>query len=262
MEYVQAIILGVVQGIAEFLPISSSGHLVIADALLREYNGTTSPKESVTMEIALHFGTLMSIILVYRQDLIRLLTDRRLIAMIIIATIPVGLAGVLLKSRLELMFAKPIVAGCALMVTAAVLLAGRQLQRSGKPLSELTPGSATLIGIFQAVAIVPGISRSGSTIAAGMITGLDRENAARFSFLIAIPAIAGATVLQLKDLVTGEAQFTGDPAALLIGTVISFVVGILALRWLIKIVMADRLHYFAYYCIIAGGLTVAWQLLK
>lgn len=262
MEFIHAIILGVVQGIAEFLPISSSGHLVIADALLREFGDASMPQESLTMEIALHFGTLLSILVVYRKDLIGFLADRRLILFVIVATIPVGLAGLLLKSQLEEIFREPMLAGCALMVTAAFLVAGRKLQKQGRPLSEMTLGTATLIGLFQAVAILPGISRSGTTIAAGMAGGLDRENAAKFSFLIAIPAIAGATVLQLKDLLTGEEPFSGSLLPVLTGTVVSFVVGVLALRWLIRIVVADRLHYFAIYCVIAGALTVAWQLLK
>lgn len=260
MDYVNAIILGIVQGIAEFLPISSSGHLVIADALLRDFNGTETPKESVTMEIALHFGTLLSILLVYRHDLKKLLFDRQLMMMIVIATVPVGLVGILLKDYIDDAFSKPILAGCALMVTAAFLLAGRKLQGAGKPLNQMTILNATVIGLFQAIAIIPGISRSGSTIAAGMANGLNREESARFSFLIAIPAIAGATLVQAKDLVTGDESYTGNAGPVLLGTLISFLVGVIALRWLLRIVVADRLHIFAVYCVIAGCLTVAWQL--
>lgn len=262
MEYLNAIILGIVQGIAEFLPVSSSGHLVIVDGLLRDFSGTTAPKESVTMEIALHFGTLLSILVVYRDSLIRLLSDRHLITMIVVATIPVGLVGVLLKPLVDSVFAQPILAGCGLLVTALFLLVGRSLQKSGHPISTLTVRSATVIGLFQAVAIVPGISRSGSTIAAGMACGLDRENAARFSFLIAIPAIGGAALVQMKDLITGEELLPGNPWPLVLGTVIAFGVGILSLRWLIRIVMADRLHLFAIYCLIAGCATICWQLAR
>lgn len=261
MEYLHAIILGVVQGVAEFLPISSSGHLVIADALLREFGGTKVPKESVTMEIALHFGTLMSILVVYRNDLLKLLADRRLIFMIVVATVPVGIIGILLKeSGADKKLMTPFVAGCGLFVTACFLLAGRKLQReSTRPLTEMSFGMATIIGLFQAIAIIPGVSRSGSTIAAGVATGLDRENAARFSFLIAIPAIGGATLVQLKNIVGGEESLSGEVGALLLGTVVAFVVGLLALRWLIKVVVADRLHLFAIYCAIAGVATVVWQ---
>ncbi len=261
-EYIHAVILGVVQGIAEFLPISSSGHLVIADALLREYSNTTTPKESVTMEIALHFGTLLSILVVYRDDLLKLVSDRKLMTMIVLATVPVGLVGILLKDYVDQAFGSPLLAGCALMVTAVFLLLGRKLQSSGKCLADMTVGMASVIGVFQAIAIIPGISRSGSTIAAGMATGLNREHAARFSFLIAIPAIGGATVVQMKDLVTGEEALPGSPWPVLLGTVIAFVVGLAALKLLIRLVVADRLHWFAFYCVAVGCLTIAWQVLK
>ena len=284
-EYIHAVILGIVQGIAEFLPISSSGHLVIADALLREYSDTSTPKEGVTMSIALHFGTLLSILIVYREDLFKLVTDKRLMLMIVVATIPVGLVGILLKDYVDEAFGSPMMAGAALLVTAAFLLIGRQLQSSvvgqapacrdtasvgqapacrnaGKSLDQLSIGTATLIGIFQAIAIIPGISRSGSTIAAGMATGLNREHAARFSFLIAIPAIGGASVVQMKDLLTGEEALPASPWPILLGTIVAFVVGLAALRLLIRLVVADRLHYFAFYCIAVGCLTMAWQMLK
>lgn len=261
MEYVNAVILGIVQGVAEFLPISSSGHLVIADALLREFGNLSAPKSGVTMEVALHFGTLMSILVVYRRDLVRLLQQQRLMLMIVLATIPVGVAGVTLKSTLEQLFQEPIIAGFALLATAGLLLIGRKLQyQDPADLSRINLRQTFTIGLFQAIAIVPGLSRSGSTIAAGMASGLSRESAARFSFLIAIPAIGGATVLQLRKLLTGEEQVSGSPLALCLGTLVAFVVGLLALRWMIRLVVADRLHYFAIYCLLAGGGTIVWQL--
>lgn len=259
-EYIHAVILGVVQGIAEFLPISSSGHLVIADALLSRYAGTSAPEESATMGIALHFGTLMSIVVVYRNELIALLKDVRLMFLIVCATIPVGLVGVFFKDYVDAAFGEPILAGAALLVTAAFLMVGRALQKSSDDLSTMSRRTATVIGIFQAIAIVPGISRSGSTIAAGMACGLKREDAARFSFLIAIPAIGGAAVMELKDFATGEARFHGSPWPLALGTFISFAIGVFALRWLIKLIVADRLHFFAIYCVIAGAATILWQL--
>jgi undecaprenyl-diphosphatase len=260
LEYIHAVILGIVQGIAEFLPISSSGHLVIADALLKEYAGTSTPEESATMGIALHFGTLMSILVVYRKDLVALLSNYRLMFLIVCATIPVGLVGVFFKDYVDAAFGSPILAGAALLLTAAFLMAGRALKKSDDELSAMTRRTAMVIGIFQAIAIIPGVSRSGSTIAAGMACGLNREHATRFSFLIAIPAIGGASVMELKDFVTGEATFHGSPRPLILGTVVSFVVGVFALRWLIKMVVADRLHFFAAYCVIAGLATVLWQL--
>lgn len=262
MEYVNAVILGIIQGLAEFLPISSSGHLVIADALLREFGNLSTPKSGVTMEVALHFGTLLSILVVYRHDLWQLLNRRRLILMIVLATIPVGIAGIALKSALEQLFQEPIIAGFALLATAGLLLIGQKLQYPDPvELDKINLRQTLTIGLFQAIAIVPGISRSGSTIAAGMASGLSRESAARFSFLIAIPAIGGATVLQLTKLLTGEEQVSGSPLALTLGTLAAFIVGLLALRWMIRLVVADRLHYFALYCLLAGGCTIVWQLM-
>lgn len=272
MDYVHAIILAVVQGIAEFLPISSSGHLVISDALLQQFLGSALPAsmtDSATMGIALHFGTLLSILVVYRSELLDVLRDVHTLAMIVVATIPVGVVGLLLKDYVDEAFHSPLIAGCALLATAVFLLTGRQLQnRQATPATtppqtsteKVSLGTAIAVGLFQAIAIVPGISRSGSTIAAGMACGMKREDAARFSFLIAIPAIGGASVLELKDFVTGEATFSGSPLPVLIGMVVSFVVGVMALRWLIRMVVADRLHLFAFYCLAVGVATIIWQL--
>ncbi|MEZ6059485.1 MAG: undecaprenyl-diphosphate phosphatase [Planctomycetaceae bacterium] len=260
MEYVHTIILGLIQGVAEFLPISSSGHLVIAGALLDSYSTTSLPKEGALLEIALHFGTLLSILVVYRNDLWQVLKDFRTLAMIVIATIPVGFAGLLLKDHVDEIFSKPLLAGVALLFTAAFLLIGKWLQNRKAAVDRMSTGSAIAIGLFQAVAIIPGISRSGSTIAAGLACGLKRADAARFSFLIAIPAIGGASVVKMKDFVTGEATLGGNLWPVVAGTVVAFVVGIVALKWLIRLVVADRLHWFAMYCIIAGLATIAWQL--
>lgn len=261
MEYVHAVILGVVQGIAEFLPISSSGHLVIADAMMRQLNGGEMPEARATMNIALHFGTLVSILIVYFDSLWKLRTDFRTQALVIVATIPVGIIGLLLKDFVDENFQSPLVAGFALLLTAGFLWVGQRLQSDEKATDTLTFGGALAVGIFQAVAIVPGISRSGSTIAAGLACGLKREAAARFSFLIAIPAIGGASVLELKDLLTGEKPFTGDAGALILGMVVSCVVGLLALNWLLRIVAKDKLHWFAIYCVVVGCATIAWQVI-
>ena len=262
MEYVHAVILGIVQGIAEFLPISSSGHLVISDALLRQLNGGEMPEARATMNIALHFGTLVSILIVYFDSLWKLRSDFRTQALVIVATIPVGIIGLLLKDFVDEHFQSPMVAGCALLVTAGFLWVGQKLQANEQATEKLTFGGALAVGIFQAVAIVPGISRSGSTIAAGLACGLKREAAARFSFLIAIPAIAGASVLELKDLITGEKPFTGDAGALILGMIVSCLVGLFALKWLLRIVAKDKLHWFAIYCVVVGCATIAWQLVS
>lgn len=262
MEYVHAVILGVVQGIAEFLPISSSGHLVIADSLMRQFGGFELPEEQATMNIALHFGTLVSILIVYFDSLWKLRSDGRTIALVVVATIPVGVIGVLLKGFVDDHFQTALVAGVALLLTAVFLLVGKRLQSGDQATDRLTFGGALAVGIFQAIAIVPGISRSGSTIAAGLACGLKREAAARFSFLIAIPAIGGAAVLELKDLVSGDKSFSGEPGALFLGMIVSCVVGLIALNWLIRMVAKDKLHWFAIYCVVVGCATITWQVLN
>lgn len=259
MEYIHAAVLGVIQGIAEFLPISSSGHLVIAGELLSQYGGTELPAESATMSIALHFGTLLSILVVYRHDLPAVMRDVRLLCLIILATIPVGLVGMLFKDQVAAVFSTPLIAGEALIVTAAFLMIGRQIQNRQQQPSELSMLSASVIGVFQAIAIIPGISRSGSTIAAGLACGLPREQAARFSFLIAIPAIAGASLVKAMDLVTGQEQVDTNYLSLLLGTTIAFGVGVASLSWLLRVVTSDRLHWFAGYCLVAGLATIIWQ---
>ena len=130
------------------------------------------------------------------------------------------------------------------------------------PKPDVSPRTALFVGLFQAFAIIPGISRSGSTIAGGLLNGLSRPDAARFSFLIALPAIGGATVLQMKDLLTGEESVDPQVLPILPGTIVSFIVGVFCLKWLIRLVVADRLHWFSIYCVAAGAATIAWQLLS
>lgn len=260
MEYFHAAILGIVQGIAEFLPVSSSGHLVIVDELLKHYSGTTIPTESVTMSVSLHFGTLLSILVVYRSELSGIVKNKHLMGLIVLATIPVGMAGIFLHDRVDSLFNTPLPAGGALIVTAVLLVAGRQLQRQQQQTRQLSVSTAGIVGLFQAIAIVPGISRSGSTIAAGLACGLNREQAARFSFLIAVPAVAGAAFVKAKSLATGETSVEANLLPVALGTLLAFLVGIATLSWLLTIVTADRLHWFAGYCALAGITTILWQL--
>ncbi|QDU37033.1 Undecaprenyl-diphosphatase [Maioricimonas rarisocia] len=258
MEYVQTIFLGVVQGIAEFLPISSSGHLVILQALLGDiFRGKT---ESVELNVALHIGTLGSILVVYRKDLLGVLRQPKLCAAIVVATLPVVGVGLFLKDLMDQTLATPLAAGIALCVTGTMMLLTRRVEHAERSLSEMRLRDALIIGLFQAVAPVPGISRSGSTIFGGLLAGMNRDAAARFSFLIAIPAISGAAVLYAKDLIE---QGPGDtsPAALAVGTLVAFGVGVVALEWLLRLVTQRRLHWFAWYCYAVGLATISWQLL-
>ena len=191
----QVIILAIVQGIAEFLPISSSGHLVVLNALMGSEGG------SLELNVVLHFGTLLAILVFYRDRIIKLLSDdRRVIPLLIIGTIPAGLVGLYLKKYHTDLLENALLAGFMLVVTGFLLMLFAKLPNGTKKYPQLKIPPVILIGLAQAAALLPGISRSGATIVAGTATGLERQSAATFSFLLAIPAIAGAMVLEAKDM--------------------------------------------------------------
>lgn len=258
MELWQIIILAAVQGVTEFLPISSDGHLVVISPLL--YGGSTPPPGIAQMTIVLHMGTLLSILVFYWRRAIRLLgEDRRVAALIVLATVPAVILGVPIK-----FFAEPILesiwlAGLGLPLTGLALLWLKRFPAGGKDYREMSALDAWWIGLLQASAILPGISRSGTTISCGVTRGLSRESAATFSFLMAIPAIAGAGVLELlKHMLKPE----GPPLPLahaLIGGLVAFLVGLVALWWLNVWLQRGRLHWFAWYCIGLGICVLVWQ---
>jgi undecaprenyl-diphosphatase len=256
-EYVDAIVLGIVQGITEFLPISSDGHLVIAQALLHG-PGETDKVALFQTEVALHLGTLLAIVVVYWSDLVRLLKQPRLCLAIVVATIPAVAAGLTLKKWIESETQTPLWAGCGLLVTAAALAIATFFERRDTTKTDVSLATALWMGIGQSVAILPGVSRSGTTISTGLVSGLGRETAATFSFLMAVPVVAGAILLTAKD-----AWETGTPiksyGALAVGIAVSFIVGWLALNWLLRIVKRGKLHYFAWYCALAGTAVIVWQ---
>jgi len=217
------------------------------------------------MTVALHVGTLFSILVVYRDDLKLLLSRQHVCRAIVLATLPLVAIGLCLsmseqiKLLLDALFSNVLLAGCGLLATSAILVAGQQLEKSKQALDEITTRQAILVGLFQAMALVPGISRSGSTIAGGLIGGLRREAATTFSFFIAIPAIAGGGALAAKEVWEGNGGGS-SVGALLIGAAVAFVVGLFALRWLIRLVSQQRLHWFAWYCAVVGTTTIIWQL--
>ena len=274
-EFIEVTLLAVVQGIAEFLPISSSGHLVVLGKLFERWLGDplAKEKENIVLNLTLHAGTLAAILVVYRKDLWGIWRRPKLCLAVVLATIPATLAYALLKKYVEATFEKPIVVACGWLVTAALLWYAPRAHRGNRPLAELTLLDALKIGCFQAVSLVfRGVSRSGSTISGGLFTGLSREAATEFSFLIAIPAIAGGAILGFV-LPLAKALFRGasltatgtellggySPLALLLGGLISFIVGLISLRWLLKIVVRRGLDGFVYYVLTASLLTFAWQ---
>ncbi|MEM9364828.1 MAG: undecaprenyl-diphosphate phosphatase [Planctomycetota bacterium] len=252
-DLIRVTILAIVQGIAEFLPISSSGHLVIVGAMLGEL------KESPVLEIILHAGTLGSILVVFWRRILALLTGQyRVIGLMIIGTLPAVSVGLTIKKMYPELLRSPCLAGVMLIVTGMLLIVLGRMKVSEGRYPKLSMFAAFVVGCFQAVAILPGISRSGSTILGGRMMGLNREDSLTFSFLLAIPAISGATVLAVKDLLDESAVEASDEIhVLLIGAAIAFAVGIAALKWLIRWSREDRLHWFAWWCIPAGILAMA-----
>lgn len=252
MIYWYAFILGILQGIAEFLPISSSGHITLGAGLLDE------SLQNVEFNLAVHIGTFGSIVVVYWKKLWTNRFNWRLWSRVVVATLPLVVIGLLFKDSVEAAMENSRAVGFALLLTAAFLAMLRVVEfrdedgrRLGRSLDEITWFDAIVIGCFQSIAIIPGVSRSGSTIFGGVASGVGRIAAADFSFFIALPAIAGATVLYTKDLL--EAGGTGTPASLLVtGGLTAFVVGIVALKLLLALVAKGQLWWFAIYCAILG----------
>ncbi len=246
----EIVILAIVQGIAEFLPISSSGHLVVLGAMMGEM------PESPTLVIFLHAGTLGSICVIYWRRILDLLaSDKRVIPLLIVGTVPAAVIGLTIKSQFEWILQDPKLAGAMLVVTGGMLIGLGKLKPRDGNYQSMNWRNAFLVGCFQAFAILPGISRSGATILGGRLLGLKNEDSITFSFLLAIPAILGATVLAIKDLVDQQSSgigFDRPLGELMVGVMIAFITGIFALNWLIGWSRLDRLHWFAWWCIPVG----------
>ncbi len=265
-----AAFLGLVQGIAEFLPISSSGHLAIFQTFFHMEN---VEETQMLFDVLLHLGTLISVCIVYRQDIVDVVKElwamlmglfgkkterrvpvRRLIVLVILSTIPLVLA-VLVDDYIEALYSSTLFIGIALLCTGALLYISDKLPSGKKTEKDATAGDALLVGIFQAVAVLPGISRSGSTITAGLLRGYDRKFAVRYSFLLSIPAIVGANILKISDAVK-----TGFDSSLLlpylVGMVVAAVSGYFAIK-LVKLLMdKGKFGRFSYYCFAVGILTI------
>jgi undecaprenyl-diphosphatase len=252
------LLLAVVQGVAEFLPISSSGHLIVLGNWLGGTKGTLPDLNDVN--IVLHLGTLLSIVVFYWQRMLKLLTDdRRVIWLMFIGTLPAVFVGLPLKLLFEPVLESPLVAGLLFPLTGIVMLWTTSRTPGQTEYREITWRDALFIGCCQAAAILPGLSRSGSTIAAGLHRDLNRSSAATFSFLLAIPAILGAGVLEGIDMWQDGGPQT-PVTWLLIGALVSFVIGLGALWLLNRWLQSGRIHLFAWYCIGLGVVVVVWQL--
>ena len=251
LSFVKVIILAAIQGIAEFLPISSSGHLVIAKNILN----LDSP--GVLLELVLHAGTLLSIFIFYHKKILSLIKEvisgegegRKYVLWVLVSMIPALLAFVFLEEKIEAFFDKPGAVGIMLCVTGIILLT--QLF-APKGRSALTIPKSLLIGLAQSFAMLPGISRSGSTITMARHLKIEPSKAAEFSFLMSIPLLLAATLLGAKDLISGTPTGDVSSVAMIFGFVVSAVVGLLAMKLLVKILCANKFWYFGIYCIIAG----------
>ncbi len=271
MEIYQAIILGILQGLTEFLPVSSSGHLALGQYSL----GITEP--TLFFDVSLHMGTLLAVAVVFYKDIRSMITSLiglgkslskfdnnvgekfrnnpniRVALFIILGSIPTALLGLFLKQYVESLFTSINFVGTMLLITGTFLWLTKTLPKSKVTIMAMDYKQALIIGLCQGMAVLPGISRSGSTISAALFMGVGRDTAARFSFLLSIPAILGAELLSFKDFISQGISFD---FSIIYGTLISFVVGYLALILLLKIVKNGRLYLFAPYCWILGIIAI------
>jgi undecaprenyl-diphosphatase len=262
MSIFEAIILGIIQGLTEFLPVSSSGHLELAKVILGD---NSLPEESMLMTVVLHGATALSTIIVFRKDIVEIVKglfqfknneEFKFSLNIVLSMIPAALVGVLFNDEIEAFFGgKVLLVGSMLILTAILLIFADKAKNTNKKVGIL---QAIIIGVSQAIAILPGISRSGATISASVLLGIDRERAARFSFLMVVPLILGKMA---KDILDGAFDtISGSMLNYGVGFIAAFITGILACTWMIKLVKKSKLKYFAFYCFIVGAIAIVYSL--
>ncbi len=271
MDIIQAIILGIVQGLTEFLPVSSSAHLVFMTDIL-------GLPQNVAFDTVLHFGTLVAVVGYFWRDILEVISSfisslldifrgkfkegleetpfKKLSWLLIVGTIPAGIMGILLEKQFEALFNSVLYVGFFLIITGFLLWGAERVKPGEKEVKDISFKNALVIGIAQGIAIAPGISRSGATIAAGLFSGLNRELAAKFSFLLSIPAILGAALVQTKDITS----FDISAAVIFAGFISAAIFGYLAIKLLLKIIKERTLMIFAYYCWIVGIVAIILSL--
>jgi undecaprenyl-diphosphatase len=263
LEIIDAIILGIVQGLTEFLPVSSSGHLELGKAILGD---NSIPQESLLFTVVLHFATALSTIVVFRQDVWEIIRglfqfkwneETRFSLKIVISMIPASIVGLIFEEQLEGFFGGNVAfVGYMLLITALLLYLADKARETQKKVTYL---NAFVIGVSQAIAILPGISRSGATISTSVLLGVDKTKAARFSFLMVVPLIIGKMA---KDIIGGELQYQSEQAiAMGAGFIAAFIAGLVACTWMIQLVKKSKLSYFAIYCFIVGCIAIGFGLL-
>jgi len=273
MTLLQSIILGIIQGLTEFLPISSSAHLVITPYIL----GWEIPiQEAFIFDVLVQLGTLLAVIVFFWKDLYSIITGvinglihknpfsepaSRLGWVLVLATIPAVLAGMLLKNPIEQVFGNPIATGLLLFGTAALLVVAELYGKRIRKIEAISWLDALIIGLFQVISLLPGISRSGSTISGGMIRNLERPSAARFSFLMSVPVMLGAGAIAIADLFQLP-DFSAQIPTLVVGFITSAVVGYFSIRWLLAYLVSRRLFPFAIYCVVMSMVVLIISFLR
>lgn len=264
MNIIDAIILGIIQGLTEFLPVSSSGHLELGKAILGD---NSMPEESLMFTVVLHFATALSTIVIFRKDIWSILKgiltftwneDLQFALKIAISMIPAVFVGLLFEEQLEQLFdGNILLVGCMLIITAALLFLADKAKDTNKKVSF---SNAFIIGISQAIAMLPGISRSGATISTSVLLGNDKSKAARFSFLMVVPLIFGKIA---KDILGGDLTYnSGNFTPIIIGFIAAFVSGMIACTWMISLVRKSKLSYFSIYCGIVGIIAIVFSLMN
>ncbi len=267
MSWFEALILGIVQGLTEFLPVSSSGHLEIGQALLG-----TAGEENLLFAVVVHAATVLSTLVILWREVAQLFKgtfttfkwneDKDYVAKILVSMIPVFIVGMFFKDQVEAFFGNGLlIVGICLIVTALLLWLSefltKRLNRQGH---EVTYRDALIIGCAQAIAVLPGLSRSGTTIATGLMCGVSKEQVAKFSFLMVLIPILGDALLELKDILTGEVVVTIGWLPLVVGFIAAFATGCFACRFMIDIVRRQKLIYFAVYCLCVGTFAIIYGL--
>lgn len=284
MSVLKALLMGLIQGLTEFLPVSSSGHLGLINGLF------DTGENSILFDVLLHFATLISITAVFYKDVFKLAIEfggmvrdlflniasfgrslsggsspeyvrvisnayRRFVLLIIVSTVPTGILGVLLKNIVEFSSSNLLITGICLICTGLILALSDFLPEGTKKLKELNFADAFAVGSAQGVATLPGLSRSGLTIVAGILCGMDRKFAAKYSFIMSIPAVLGALILELFDL-GGESVTAGDVGCYILGMIVAAAVGYIGLKFIMNIIVSRYFKYFAYYCGLIGLISI------
>lgn len=262
MSALEAIVLGIIQGLTEFLPVSSSGHLELGKALLGDQS---LPEESLLFTVVLHFATALSTIVIFRKEIFEIIAgllqfkwneQTEFSVKIVLSMIPAAIIGVLFNDQIEALFSQQILlVGAMLILTGLLLFLADRAKNTDK---KVTYKSALIIGVSQAIAILPGISRSGATISTSVLLGIDRERAARFSFLMVVPLIIGKMAKDILDGGLTSSQMEILP--LILGAIAAFVSGLLACKWMISLVKRSQLKYFSFYCLIVGVIAIVMSL--